>query len=262
MADVGRPVVLCVGGLDPSGGAGLLVDAAAVRMVGAHPAAVAASLTIQNGVGFLGASPQDPEAIARGMAAVLATGAVGAVKTGALGDGRVVRAVARVLDAAGRVPLVVDPVLASSSGGALLDGDGVEALLGLLVPRAALVTPNLDEAAVLAGFAVTDPEGMARAARGIGRLGARAVLVKGGHLAGTRLLDVLGTPSGEVSLEAERLPGGAVRGTGCALAAAAAAGLALGEPVERAVERARSVVRRAIGRAVRAGEGPRVLVFD
>jgi hydroxymethylpyrimidine/phosphomethylpyrimidine kinase len=255
-------MVLCVGGLDPSGGAGLLVDAAAVRAIGAHPAAVAAVLTIQDGVGFFGARPQAPEDVARAMEAVLATGAVGAVKTGALGDGQVVRAVARVLESNPAVPLVVDPVLASSSGGTLLGRDGAEVLLKLLVPRAALVTPNLGEAAGLVGFAVTDPEAMARAARELGRFGARAVLVKGGHLAGARLVDVLGTPSGEALLEADRLPGGDVRGTGCALAAAAAAGLALGEPVERAVERARAVVRGAIGRAVRTGAGPRLLVFD
>ena len=240
----------------------MLVDAAAVRRVGAHPAVVAALLTIQNGVGFFGASPREPEEVARTMEAVLATGAVGAVKTGALGDGRVVRAVARVLESMRQIPLVVDPVLASSSGGALIDRDGVEAMLELLVPRAALVTPNLAEAAALVGFEVADPGGMARAAREIGRLGARAVLVKGGHLVGTRLLDMLWTPSNEALLEADRLPEGDVRGTGCALAAAAGAGLALGEPVERAVELARAVVRGAIGRAVRAGEGPRVLVFD
>ncbi len=261
MVNSDRPVVLCVGGLDPSGGAGLLVDAAAVRAAGVHPAAVVAVITVQNGTGFTGADPCEPGKVAAAMESVLAWGAVAAVKTGALGGEGVVRAVARVLGAVPGVPLVVDPVLRSSSGGELLDGPGEKALLDLLVPRAALVTPNRGEAAALTGFSVDKTEEMVRAARELGRRGAGAVLVKGGHLAGSRVVDVLWTPAGETTAGADRLSMGDVRGTGCALAAAAAAGLALGHPVERSVERARALVRAAIASAVRAGEGPPVLVF-
>jgi hydroxymethylpyrimidine/phosphomethylpyrimidine kinase len=223
---------------------------------------VAAVLTVQDGVSFGWAGPRDAEGIAAAVRVLLAALPVGAVKTGALGGGDAVRFLAEALAADPEVPLVVDPVLRSTTGGALVDEDGARAVRELLMPRAALTTPNLAEAAVLAGFPVDDIDGMVRAAREIGRLGARSVLVKGGHLPGERVVDVLWTSSGEVSFEEERLPSGEVRGTGCALAAAAAAGLARGEPVELAVTRARALVREAIGRSARVGAGPRVLVFE
>jgi len=251
--------VLCVGGLDPSGGAGILVDSAAVRSLGLHCAAVMALDTVQDGVDFMAASRMNADRVRAAVEMILSRQDVGAIKTGALGGREIVERLARIVRSRSSVPLVIDPVLFSSSGGALLDRPGVEAMRKDLLPAATLITPNLAEAAALTGLVVEDVGGMERAARSILGMGAAAVLVKGGHLEGAPA-DLLVSGEGEATLfRGERILGGDVRGTGCLLASLAAGRLALGDTLDQAVERAREGVRGAIALAYRAGDGPPML---
>lgn len=228
--------VLCIGGLDSSGGAGLLRDAATVAGLGVAVRAAASAVTAQGPGGVAAVQPVDPATLA---AQIAAAGPVAAVKTGMLCDAARVRAVAAALPDA---PLVLDPVLAASSGRALLDPGGVAAMLDLLVPRAALVTPNGPERDALAALLGVAPADLPAALldRGCG-----AVLVKGGHGGGPSCEDVLHDAGGRRRFRAPRLPGGA-RGTGCTLASAVAARLARGGGLAEAVADARAVVRARI----------------
>lgn len=218
------PRVLCVGGLDPSAGAGLLADAEAVRAAGGRPAAVCAALTAQGAGGTLGVRPVDEGFVDTQIRAV---GAVDGLKTGMLGTAAVVELVAgRVAD--GTLPRpVVDPVVRASSGLELLDLPGREALRRTLVPCAALVTPNLAEAAWLTGREVTDVAGMEDAARALLDMGCGAALVTGGHLEGA-LVDVLASDQDVLQLVRVRVPGTA-RGTGCRFASFLATRMAAGD---------------------------------
>jgi hydroxymethylpyrimidine/phosphomethylpyrimidine kinase len=254
--------LLAVGGLDPSGGAGLIVDGHAARSLGLHAAAVATLLTVQDGLAFTGARAVDPGLVRDGMTAVLESQDVGAVKTGALGVAGNVAVVAELAERDGFPPLVVDPVIGSTSGGELLDSGGVRRLCEGLLPVAALVTPNAREAAVLAGVDVDDAEGAVRAGERLVELGARAALVKGGHLAGEQVTDVL-VAAGEsvVTFSVPRRDHVDVRGTGCALGSLIAGRLALGFQLGEAVMGARNDLQVAIRSARSVGPGPPVLVF-
>jgi hydroxymethylpyrimidine/phosphomethylpyrimidine kinase len=258
-----KPSLLAIGGLDPTGGAGLLVDVAAARYVGVHAAAVAAVVTVQDGESFSSARSESPAAVREAVDAVLHGLLVGAVKTGALGSAGIVEALAEAARAPSFPPLVVDPVMRSTTGGALLDAEGSAALATRLLPRAALVTPNLAEAAVLACCEVASADQMERAARRILETGVGAVLVKGGHLGGDEAIDVFADRIGTVRVfSSPRLPVGKVRGTGCALASLVAALLARGATLMDAVERGRMILLHAMRGARRVGPGPLVLDFS
>ena len=255
-----RPTVLAIGGFDPSGGAGVIVDTAAARAVGAHGAGVVAVTTIQSGRGFVSSTPSGSADVAAAADAVLDAHDVRAIKTGALGDASNVVAVARLAARRGCPPLVVDPVLASTTGGALFDAAGSVALREALVPLAAIVTPNAPEAVALGAEGISGVDDMLRAAERILELGCRAVLVKGGHLDGAEVVDVFADRAGRRHVFREaRIGGGEVRGTGCALASMIAGHLALGREIEDAVGLARSALRRAIATSYAVGDGTRVL---
>ena len=246
-----RPRVLVVAGLDPSGGAGLVADLEALAAAGATGWAVAAALTAQGPRGARGFEPVGVELLLAQVDALLeGRERPRAVKTGMLGSGAVARALAARLAEAPltRVPLVVDPVLAASSGAPLLDPGGRSAAdaLAPLLARARLATPNLPELAALTGDDVSDDDAAIRAAR---RLPARAVLVKGGHRAGAPV-DLL-VERGRVTRFAGRRRAGTARGTGCRLASAIAAHLAAGAPLEVAVRRAKALVERYLDAAAR-----------
>lgn len=213
------PRVALLGGLDPSGGAGLTLDAVVVAAHGATPLPIALALTEQDGRGFRRCHPV-PEAQWRAaLAAACADGPLHAVKVGLVGDAGAVRALAAALAALPPdVPVVVDPVLSATAGGFAPPDGLVAAYRAALLPQATLLTPNGPELAALAG-------GSARAALADG---AFAVLHKGGHADGPTCDDVLTTRDGEHVFRRERLPCGRVRGTGCALASAIAARLAHG----------------------------------
>jgi hydroxymethylpyrimidine/phosphomethylpyrimidine kinase len=241
---VGAPRVLVVAGLDPTGGAGLVADLQALAAAGARGWAVAAALTAQGPAGARGFEPVSEAMLLAQIDALLAgRERPRAAKTGMLGSAALARALADRLRAPPlrRVPLVVDPVLAASSGAPLLDTGGLspgEALLPLLA-RAWLATPNLPELAALTGDDVSTDDAAIRAAR---RLPSRAVLVKGGHREGPPV-DLLVVEDRVVRLAGRRRAGTA-RGTGCRLASATAGFLAAGAPLEEAVRRAKRVVER------------------
>jgi hydroxymethylpyrimidine/phosphomethylpyrimidine kinase len=242
------PRVLVVAGLDPSGGAGLVADLEALAASGARGWAVAAALTAQGRRGARGFEPVSEAMLLAQIEALVDGERPGAVKTGMLGSAALVRALAArlALPPLTRVPLVVDPVLAASSGAPLLDTGGETAgdALAPLLARARLATPNLPELALLTGDDVSTDEGAIRAAR---RLPARAVLVKGGHREGAPL-DLL-VEGRKVTRFPGRRRAGTARGTGCRLASAVAAHLAAGAPLEVAVRRAKALVARYLDEA-------------
>ena len=175
-----------------------------------------------------------------------------------LAEAGVVRRVARAIRENGWAPLVVDPVMVSTSGARLLTVEAEEVIRDDLLPLAALVTPNIDEAAILTGRVVHDVATMERAATTLLRFGAGAVLVKGGHLSSGEITDILATPAGIRRFTHPRIETTSTHGTGCTLSAAITAGLALGRPLEDAVAAALDFVHRAIASApnLGAGHGP------
>jgi len=248
------PTVLVIGGLDPTGGAGILADAAAVRSRGLHCAAVSSVVTVQDARSFAGATVADPEEVRAAVRVVQDGQTTRAVKTGALGNRLIVEAVAQLAADPGFPPLVVDPVLRSTSGGELLDSAGLTALREQLVPHAALLTPNLSEAEEITRHSVSSEEEMLTAAERILELGAEAVLVKGGHLPGARIADLLLVRGAAPRwFRGARTTSGNIRGTGCTLASLIAAELALGQAVGEAVERGRAAHQRALRAPLRLG---------
>jgi hydroxymethylpyrimidine/phosphomethylpyrimidine kinase len=253
-----RAVVLTIAGSDPSGGAGIQADLKTFQAFGVHGATVVTTVTAQSTTGVRARHDIPAAFVGDELDAILDDLPVAAVKTGLLPDARVVEVVATRLRARPALPLVVDPVLVSTAGDVLTGPDALAAIRDRLVPLASLVTPNLDEAAALVGRPVDSVVAMRDAAAALLALGARAVLVKGGHLA-TRACDVLATADGLEELDAPRIPVGPVHGTGCTLAAAIAAGLARGRGLSDAVRIARDYVRRAIAASEPIGRGSRLL---
>lgn len=254
---VPRGRVLIIAGSDSGGGAGLQADLKTVTMLGGYAATAVTAITVQNTLGVHGVHPLPVELIAAQADAVLDDIGTDAVKTGMLGSVQVVETVAAILDRA-LVPAVVDPVMVAKGGHPLLPVEAMQAVRTLMVPRAALLTPNAPEAEALTGIAVPDLDGQRRAGEAILRMGARAVLMKGGHVPGETVIDLLLTSSGETLLEGPRAETRHTHGTGCTLASACAAGLARGLPLEIAVAEAWAYVAEAIRRApaLGAGHGP------
>jgi hydroxymethylpyrimidine/phosphomethylpyrimidine kinase len=247
------PVALTIAGSDPSGGAGLQADLKAFHAHGAYGEAVVTLLTVQNTRTVAAVEVLDPAFVLRQLDAVLADIPPHAAKTGALGNAAVIEAVAsraRTFD----FPLVVDPVMVSKHGAPLMADDAVETFVRTLLPCAYLVTPNLAEASRIAGFDVRDAEGMEQAARAIASMGARHVLVKGGHLDGDAM-DLLWSDGQATCMRAPRIASTHTHGTGCVLSASIAARLAHGEDLATAVAEAKRFVRTAIERAPRLGGG-------
>jgi len=227
--------VLVIAGADSSGGAGIAQDLRTLADLDTRALCAVTAVTAQTDAAMLATHLIPATMLAGQIAAAFATTAVGAVKVGMLGSAAGVQAVADALDGHADVPLVLDPVLASSSGGELLDGPGRARLAVALLPRATLLTPNLPELAALTGS--RPARGEAEALRQGWQLlecGAGAVLVKGGHGGGAQSTDLLlQRGSAPVRLEAPRSPHG-MRGSGCALATAIAAALAAGRSLEAA----------------------------
>lgn len=251
-----RGRVLIVAGSDSGGGAGIQADIKAVTAMGGYAATAITAITVQNTLGVHGVHPVPLDVVEAQARAVLEDIGADALKTGMLATVETVELVARLLDGPARgIPAVVDPVMIAKGGSPLLEDRAVAAVRDLLVRRAALLTPNAPEAEALTGIAVADVEGQRRAGQRLLELGARAVLMKGGHVPGPRVLDLLLTEGGEFRFEGERIETRHTHGTGCTLASACAAGLAQGLPLERAVERARAYVTEAIRRAPGLGRG-------
>jgi hydroxymethylpyrimidine/phosphomethylpyrimidine kinase len=235
--------VLVIAGVDSSGGAGLMRDLQAIGDLGGVALCAVTALTVQTDQELRAVHVVPPRLLRAQIAAALDTRRVGAIKIGMLATRATVAAVLASLPPRARVPLVLDPVLASSSGGRLIDAAGERLLRRALLPRATLLTPNIPEAAALleSPLAHSDADLLAQA-RALCRLGPAAVLLKGGHGTGPQAVDLLVTASGAVQrLSAPRLRA-TRRGTGCALAAAIAAGLAANLSLRSACEQAKRYV--------------------
>ena len=249
------PRVLIVAGSDSSGGAGIQGDLKTVTMLGAYGATAITALTAQNSQGVSGIHPVPPEFVARQIRAVLDDLGTDCIKTGMLADAAIVAIVAATVADYPPVPLVVDPVMISKNGTALLEPDAVAVMKDKLFPLAALITPNIPEAEALLGIVIKTENDQIEAARALLALGCKAVLLKGGHQDGDMVTDVLATVRGVTNFTARRLPGPAAHGTGCALASAIAAGLADGLGLTRAIHQARDFVRKAIAASPAIGHG-------
>jgi len=248
------PVALTIAGSDPSGGAGLQADLKTFHQFGVYGEAVVTLITVQNTLGVTRVDSLAADLVAAQIRAVLDDIPPHAAKTGALGSKEVVATVADAA-AAFPFPLVVDPVMISKHGAKLLDDDSARLFIDRLLPRAFLLTPNLDEAAAITGLVVDDRESMIRAAQKLIALGASNVLVKGGHLAGDAL-DVLLTSSGEIyEYSAARVATPHTHGSGCTYSAAITAELAKGTALVDAVKLAKDFITRAIATNPELGRG-------
>lgn len=249
-----RGRVLIIAGSDSGGGAGIQADIKAVTATGGYAATAITAITVQNTLGVHGVHPLPLDLIEAQARAVLDDIGADAIKTGMLGTTAVVERVAAILDTSD-APAVVDPVMIAKGGHPLLADEAVQAVRSLMIPRATLLTPNAPEAEALTGLTVADLDGQRRAGAFLLGMGAKAVLMKGGHVPGETVVDVLVTPDGETLLEGERVDTRHTHGTGCTLASACAAGIACGLPLEVAVAEAWAYVAEAIRRAPGLGGG-------
>ena len=248
--------VLIVAGSDSGGGAGIQADIKAVTAMNGFAATAITALTAQNTEGVHGVVGIDPAFIAQQIEVVLTDIGADALKTGMLHSAEVIEVVASgIAKHAAGVPLVVDPVMVAKGGHRLLLTEAEAALRDTLLPMAALITPNLPEAEVLVGFPVRVEADMKRAAERLLELGADAVLMKGGHLDGDRVVDLLFHDGRFDRFEDPRIVSRSTHGTGCTLASAIAAGLAQKMTLRDAVARARDYVRKAIETAPGFGRG-------
>jgi hydroxymethylpyrimidine/phosphomethylpyrimidine kinase len=252
------PRVLSIAGSDSGGGAGIQADLKTIAALGCFGMTAITALTAQNTTGVRAIHGVPPAMLRDQIDAVIEDLGAHAVKIGMLHAPEVVQVVAEAIDRHRLDCVVLDPVMVATSGAVLIETAAREALVGQLFSRAALITPNLDEAALLVGRPIDGEPAMALAAQALLLQGARAVLIKGGHLAGDTVADLLVTASGVVHwMRAPRIATGNTHGTGCTLSTAIACYLALGEPLVDAVELARAYVRAALlaGAAVRTGAG-------
>ena len=245
--------VLTIAGSDPVGGAGLQADLKAIEAMGLHGCSVVTCVTSQNTKGVRSVFPVPAEEIKAQLKAVLDDVRLGAVKTGMLYSGEIVRTVSRTLRGE-PVPIVVDPVMVATTGGSLSEKGFVEELRRSLLPIATLVTPNRHEAELLSGMEIKDGRGAIRAARGIMRFGARSVLVKGGHIEEEEAVDYLVLKGRTVKLATPR-ENRDVHGTGCALSSFIAGRLAMGDGLEEAARESKEMIFKSIRGSRRVGKG-------
>lgn len=250
--------ILSVAGSDSGGGAGIQADQRTIQALGGHALTAVTAVTAQDTRAVSAWRPVPDSLIAAQVSSALAGFPVAAAKTGLLPGAGAIRAVARILAASPGLPLVVDPVIASTSGTRFLSGPAIRALLCELMPLASLVTPNWPEASALTGMAVgSHAQASAAAARLAGEIG-RPVLVKGGHSGGRTCRDCLALADGTLRwFEAPRIATRNTHGTGCVLSAAIASWLGRGEDLEASIRLARSFLARALlrGRAIRWAQG-------
>jgi hydroxymethylpyrimidine/phosphomethylpyrimidine kinase len=250
------PVVLTIAGFDPSGGAGIIADIRAIEMFGCAGVAAITSVTFQNAEKFLGAVHQTAESVRWQIESIVAETEIAAVKIGMLPTVEVVREVARLIRELKLPPAVIDPVMQSTTGGTLMADDAIEVFVTELLPLARVVTPNIPEAEKLSGMNIGNEEQMRRAAARIRKLGARAVLIKGGHryrsasdrelVKETASITDMLDDSGDITVfTAQRIAGAELHGSGCILSSAIAAGLAKGMGLEDAASIANRFVTKA-----------------
>lgn len=252
------PRVLSIAGSDSGGGAGIQADLKTFAALGCFGMTAITALTAQNTTGVRAIHGVPPQMLRDQIDAVLEDIGVDAVKIGMLHTPDLVRTVAQAMVQHQLQRVVLDPVMLATSGAKLITDEAVSLLVAELFPRAVVITPNLDEAALLVGQALHTPQDMAQAAQTLLNQGARAVLIKGGHLAGDTVVDLLLVQGAEpLWMQAPRIPTANTHGTGCTLSSAIAAHLALGTTLPEAVQQARCFVRQALqaGAAIKTGHG-------
>ncbi len=252
------PRVLTIAGSDSGGGAGIQADLKTFAALGCYGMSAITAVTAQNTQGVRAVQALTPDMLRAQIDAVVQDIGVDAVKIGMLHSAPLALVVAQAIAAYRLRPVVFDPVMVSSSGSALLDRSALSVLERELFPRVSLLTPNLDEAALLLGRTLLTPQDVERAARELQARGAAAVLLKGGHMPGAQVQDLLLLPGGEALwLRGSRIATLNSHGTGCTLSAAIAAQLALGDPLEQAVRVAHQFVRSALqaGADIQTGSG-------
>ena len=239
----GPPAVLVIAGSDSSGGAGIVRDLKVLADLGIEALCAISAVTAQTHGHVVSVHHVPPEIVRTQIRAALDSAAIGAIKIGMLGTAETVRAVADSLQRAGAIPLVLDPVLLASSGGVLLDAAGQAEMRARLFPLATLITPNIPEAATLTGTTpAADREALLAQARSLLSMGARAVLLKGGHADGAEAVDLLLTAESAPQWLSSPRIAARCRGTGCALASAISAGLASGQSVAAACRNGKEYV--------------------
>lgn len=249
------PIALTIAGSDSGGGAGIQADLKTFEAFGVFGTTAITAVTAQNTLGVAAAAALDPSLVAAQIRAVAEDLPPDAAKTGMLANAEIVGAVAAAVEEHAIGPLVVDPVMIATSGDPLLEPAAVEVLASALLPLARLVTPNIPEAELLVGRPIRNLDDMREAAVRIVEMGAGAALVKGGHLEGDEIHDVLWDGRRETIRRSSRIPRRDTHGTGCTLSAAATAGLALGLELSDAVARGLDYTRRAIEAAPGLGRG-------
>ena len=248
-------IALTIAGSDSGGGAGIQADLKTFHQFGVFGTSVIVAITAQNTRGVRAVHPVPVDTVRAQMAALAEDLPPEGTKSGMLATRELVEAVAQGINQHGFPNFVLDPVMVATSGDRLLERDAEQAITRHLVPLAAVVTPNLDEAAILVEREVKTPEDMEEAGKALLRLGARAALVKGGHLDGAEMVDLLVTPQGARPFRHSRIETASTHGTGCTPSAAIAAGLARGFSLEQAATAALDFVHRAIQWAPRLGSG-------
>lgn len=251
-----KAVALSIAGSDTSGGAGIQADIKTFAAMGVYGLSVAAVLTAQNSIEVKNIFPVPPAFVTEQISALFDDFNIGAVKTGMLYDAGIIGAVADSIKLRRVEILVVDPVIAASTGALLMVPEAVQSLKSKLFPLAHLVTPNTYEASIITGREVTDRESMKQAAMIIKDMGPKNVLIKGGHLAGEKIYDILFSGAGFRVIEKQRINTPHSHGTGCALSAAITACLAKGENLDDSVTHAERFMDKALAGAYGAGKGP------
>jgi hydroxymethylpyrimidine/phosphomethylpyrimidine kinase len=246
---------LTIAGSDPSGGAGIQADLKTFSRLHVYGMSVITALTAQNTSGVNGVMEVPPDFVARQLDAVLTDIHVDAAKTGMLLAAGIVEVVAQKVREHQIRSLVIDPVMVSTSGAPLLNGDAIGTFRRTLLPLALVITPNVDEARILTGKAITTIADMEEAALQVHGMGAPYVLIKGGHMAGDDVTDVLFDGTDFSHFQSRRIHSSDTHGTGCVLSAAITAEIAAGKGIKEAVQVARELVREAIRHGLRLGKG-------
>jgi hydroxymethylpyrimidine kinase/phosphomethylpyrimidine kinase len=262
-----RPIAMTIAGSDPGGGAGLQADLKTFAAHRVYGFSVITAVIAQTSARVTRVAPVAAAMVAEQIAMLVAECIPDAFKTGALGNAELVRVIAQAIRDFKLPAPVVDPVLISTSGARLLDGDGESALRSLLLPLARVITPNIPEAETLTGLAIDGPAAMRAVARALRKMGARAVVIKGGHPFArrddaneSRAVDLLYDGRSFIEFAARRIAGGGAHGTGCTFSAAITARLARGDDLEVAVRGAKTFVTRALRARFVLGEHGRPLL--
>jgi hydroxymethylpyrimidine/phosphomethylpyrimidine kinase len=248
--------VLVIAGSDSGGGAGIQADIKTLSALGVYAATAITAVTVQNTQGVTGIHAIPPDIVAGQITAVMEDIGADCIKIGMLGNEATIHAVADALDACAKdVPVVLDPVMVAKGGAHLLEEAAVDALKTRLLPKATVLTPNIPEAEALTGATIRDLNDMGREGERLRDLGTMAVYMKGGHMEGPRVTDMLVTEEDETVFEAPRIDTRHTHGTGCTLASAIAAGIAQGMDLIDASARAHDFVRAAMESAPGLGKG-------